>query len=228
VKVLFEDNHLLIVSKSAGEITQGDKTGDTTLIEICRKYIKDTRNKPGNVFLHPVHRLDRPVSGIVVMALTGKALSRMNALFATHALRKTYWALVHHPIDPVQGTLRHFLIKNEKQNKSYIVDAAQQGAKEAILDYRIVSKSERYWLIEVVLRTGRHHQIRAQLSEMGCPIRGDLKYGAPRSNKDGGISLHAVQLEFKHPVTHNEVKVVAPTPNDPVWAPFTKLLGSGN
>jgi 23S rRNA pseudouridine1911/1915/1917 synthase len=227
LQILFEDNHMLVVNKSPGEITQGDKTGDKTLPDICKDYIKESRNKPGNVFLHPVHRLDRPVSGIVVFALTSKALARLNKAFAGREVKKTYWALTHTEPSAPSGILINWLRKNEAQNKSYVVSDRVEGAREAKLDYRVLGRSERYTLIEIDLHTGRHHQIRAQLAHAGFIIRGDLKYGAPRSNRDGSISLHAVSLELAHPVAGNLLRFVAHLPPDGAWKPFEKLL-SGN
>ena len=220
MNVVYEDNHIIIVSKDSSEIVQGDKTGDKPLSETVKEYIKAKYHKPGNVFLGVVHRLDRPVSGLVVFARTGKALARLNEMFRTKEVRKTYWAIVGNCPPSPEGELVHWLVRNEKQNKSYAYDREKPGAKEAILDYRLIGRSERYFLLEVDLKTGRHHQIRCQLAKMGCPIKGDLKYGAPRSNPDGSISLHARRVRFVHPVSKQEIDVVAPVPDDKLWHSF--------
>ena len=212
MEVLYEDNHFIVVSKRPGEIVQGDKTGDVPLSEMVKAYIKEHYAKPGEVFLGVVHRLDRPVSGVVVFARTSKALARMNEMFRTQAVQKTYWALVQNLPTQSEATLTHYLIRNEKQNKSYAYDHERQGAKKAVLDYQVIGHTERYHLLEVHLHTGRHHQIRCQLAAIGCPIRGDLKYGARRSNPDGSISLHARSIRFEHPVSHKEIYVEAPSP----------------
>lgn len=220
-EVLYEDNHLIIVNKKAGEITQGDSSEDEPLPEKIKAYLKEKYEKPGNVYLGVVHRLDRPVSGLVLFAKTSKALSRMNTLFREDKVKKTYHAIVEAPPRENEGTLRHWLKKNEAQNKSYIVPKGTSGAKEAILHYRRLSDSDRYTLLEVGLETGRHHQIRTQLSGMGCIIKGDLKYGAKRSNPDGSISLHARQISFIHPVTKEPITVTAPYPDaDNLWKHF--------
>ena len=222
MKVLYEDNHVIIVSKSAGEIVQGDKTGDTPLSETVKLYIKEKYAKPGVVFLGVVHRLDRPVSGVVAFARTSKALARMNEMFRTGAVQKTYWALVQNEPKVSEATLTHYLVRNEKQNKSYAYDHERPNAKKAVLDYRVIGRTDRYHLLEVHLHTGRHHQIRCQLAAIGCPIRGDLKYGAPRSNPDGSISLHARSICFEHPVSHQEVFVEAQPPEEGPWKAFIK------
>jgi len=219
---LYEDNHVIIVSKSAGEIVQGDKTGDTPLSETVKLYIKEKYAKPGAVFLGVVHRLDRPVSGVVVFARTSKALTRLNEMFRVGTVQKTYWALVQNEPREPEGTLTHWLLRNEKQNKSYAYDHERPNAKQAILDYKIIGHTERFTLLEVHLHTGRHHQIRCQLAAMGCPIRGDLKYGAPRSNPDGSISLHARSIRFEHPVSHEEIYVEAPLPDEGPWRGLSK------
>ncbi len=219
---LYEDNHVIIVSKSAGEIVQGDKTGDTPLSETVKLYIKEKYAKPGAVFLGVVHRLDRPVSGVVVFARTSKALTRLNEMFRVGTVQKTYWALVQNEPREPEGTLTHWLLRNEKQNKSYAYDHERPNAKQAILDYKIIGHTERFTLLEVHLHTGRHHQIRCQLAAMGCPIRGDLKYGAPRSNPDGSISLHARSIRFEHPVSHEEIVVEAPLPDEGPWRGLSK------
>ncbi len=217
MEVVYEDNHIIIVNKRSGEIVQGDKTGDKPLAETVKDYIKVKYHKPGNVFLGVVHRLDRPVSGLVLFARTSKALTRLNDLFRTGDIHKTYWAIVKNtPVQP-EGTLENWIVRNEKQNKSYAHDHDVPGAKRALLSYRIIGKTDRYTLLEIHLMTGRHHQIRCQFAHMGCPIRGDLKYGAPRSNPDGGISLMAKQIDFVHPVTKERIAIKAPTPSDALW-----------
>lgn len=221
MQVLYEDNHIIIVSKTVNEIVQGDKTGDKTLIDSVKQYIKVKYNKPGDVFLGLAHRLDRPTSGIVVFARTSKALSRLNAMFRDGEIHKTYWAITaNHPAND-EGTLENFIKKNEKLNKSFIAPKETKEAKKAILNYRILSKSDRYYLWEINLLTGRHHQIRCQLAAINCPIKGDLKYGYPRSNPDGGLSLHARKVEFIHPVSKKEISVTAPVPKgDKLWEYF--------
>ncbi|MCR4582466.1 MAG: RNA pseudouridine synthase [Prevotella sp.] len=219
---LYEDNHVIIVSKSAGEIVQGDKTGDTPLSETVKAYIKEKYAKPGAVFLGVVHRLDRPVSGVVAFARTSKALARLNEMFRVGTVQKTYWALVQNEPREPEGTLTHWLLRNEKQNKSYAYDHERPNAKQAILDYKVIGHTDRFTLLEVHLHTGRHHQIRCQLAAMGCPIRGDLKYGAPRSNPDGSISLHARSIRFEHPVSHEEIVVEAPLPDEGPWRGLSK------
>ena len=222
--VIYEDNHIIIVSKRAGDIVQGDKTGDTPLSETVKLYIKDTCHKPGDVFLGVVHRLDRPVSGLVVFARTSKALSRLSEMFRTRSVRKTYWAIVGNQPPQSEGTLTHWLTRNPKNNTARAYEREVPGSKLAVLDYRVIARSDRYWLLEVDLHTGRHHQIRCQLAKMGCPIRGDLKYGAPRSLPDGGISLHARRVSFEHPVSHLPIDVTAPVPDEPLWQAFVKSL----
>ncbi len=215
--VLFEDNHLIIVNKRPGDIVQGDKTGDTALSEIVKEYLKIKYNKPGNVYLGVVHRLDRPTSGIVVFAKTSKALSRMNKLFSEGKTQKTYWAVIKNPTPKESDTLVHWLVRNTKQNKSYAHAKEVPQSKKAILDYRLLKKLTTYFLLEIALKTGRHHQIRAQLSALGSPIKGDLKYGAERSNKDGSIHLHSRKLAFEHPVKKEWMEITAKPPHDPVW-----------
>ncbi len=219
-EILFEDNHLLIVNKRPGDIVQGDKTGDLPLTDILKLYIKNKYNKPGDVFLGLVHRLDRPVSGAVIFARTSKSLTRLTMMVKDREITKTYWAIVEKVPDPVDGTLISFLKKNESQNKSFSVKEGTSGSKRAELNYKLLASGKTYHLIEVNLITGRHHQIRAQLSGIGCPIKGDLKYGARRSNSDGSISLHARYLEFVHPVSKEYVKISAPTPDSPEWSYF--------
>lgn len=221
MQVLYEDNHIIVVSKRAGEIVQGDKTGDTPLSETIKQYIKEKYQKPGNVYLGVVHRLDRPVSGVCLFAKTSKALPRLNAMFAEHEkVRKTYWAIVGNRPPQPEGRLTHWLTRNEKTNTARAYEREVPGSKKAVLDYRLVASSDRYHLLEVTLHTGRHHQIRCQLAKMGCPIKGDLKYGAPRSNPDGSISLHARRLVLEHPVSHTQIDITAPVPADRLWQSF--------
>lgn len=219
--VVYEDNHVIIVNKSSSEIVQGDKTGDKPLSETVKEYIKEAYAKPGNVFLGVVHRLDRPVSGLVLFARTSKAIPRLNDMFRKGEVRKTYWAIVKDAPPQPFGTLEHWLVRNEKQNKSYAYDREVPNSKKAILDYRVIGRSDNYYLLEVNLKTGRHHQIRCQLAKMGCPIKGDLKYGAKRSNPDGSISLHARSISFVHPVSKQPIEAIAPVPNDNLWQSFT-------
>lgn len=217
MNVVYEDNHIIIVNKQSGEIVQGDKTGDTPLSDIVKQYIKEKYNKPGNVFLGVVHRLDRPVSGLVVFAKTSKALSRLNEMFRTGDVHKTYWAIVKKNDIAPEATLTDWLTRNERQNKSYAHNREVPGAKKAVLSYKVRSMSDNYMLLEVQLMTGRHHQIRCQLAHMGCPIKGDLKYGSPRSNPDGSISLMSRRVEFVHPVSKETITVEAPVPDDRLW-----------
>ncbi|MBQ3246081.1 MAG: RNA pseudouridine synthase [Bacteroidales bacterium] len=213
-RILYEDNHLLVVNKRVGEIVQGDKTGDEPLSEKYKAFIARRDSKPGQVFIGLPHRLDRPVSGITVLAKTSKALERLNAMFRESDVHKFYWALVCAEPKPAEGHLEDMLWRNEKQNKTYVCrpGAARKDAKLAKLNYTLIDRTERYWLVEVELLTGRHHQIRCQLSNLGCPIKGDLKYGAPRSNPDGGISLHARRITFVHPVRKEPMTIEAPVP----------------
>ncbi|WP_308272172.1 RluA family pseudouridine synthase [Prevotella sp.] len=217
MNVVYEDNHIIIVNKQSGEIVQGDKTGDTPLSDIVKQYIKEKYNKPGNVFLGVVHRLDRPVSGLVVFAKTSKALSRLNEMFRAGDVHKTYWAIVKKNDIAPEATLTDWLTRNERQNKSYAHNREVPGAKKAVLSYKVRSMSDNYMLLEVRLMTGRHHQIRCQLAHMGCPIKGDLKYGSPRSNPDGSISLMSRRVEFVHPVSKETITVEAPVPDDRLW-----------
>lgn len=217
MQVLYEDNHIIIVYKESGEIVQGDKTGDVPLSDIVKQYIKETHAKPGAVFLGVVHRLDRPVSGVVVFAKTSKALTRLNNMFRDGEIHKTYWALCSNRPEKTEGELDNWLVRNEKQNKSYVYDQEKPHAKRARLHYQVIGATDRYTLIEVHLMTGRHHQIRSQLAHIGCPIKGDLKYGAKRSNPDGSISLLARRVEFIHPVSKEKIVVEAPLPNDNIW-----------
>ena len=222
---IYEDNHIIVVAKQAGEIVQADKTGDRTLADDVKDYIKERYAKPGAVFLGIPHRLDRPVSGLCVLARTSKALARLNEMFRTGKVRKTYWAIVKDLPPEPEGTLTQWLVRNEKQNKSFAYDHERPGAKRAVLDYRLIGHSQRYHLLEVQLHTGRHHQIRCQLARMGCPIVGDLKYGAPRSNPDGSICLHARRVAFEHPVSHQPIDVEAPLPALPIWQAFGEESG---
>jgi 23S rRNA pseudouridine1911/1915/1917 synthase len=221
--VLYEDNHIIIVNKRSSDLVQGDSTGDEPLDDKVRAYIREKYSKPGDVFLGVVHRLDRPVSGCVVYARTSKALSRLSELFRTRDVRKTYWAIVSERPPAEEGTLSNYLKKNEPQNKSYVYNTEVKGSKLAELSYRVLARSERYYLVEVDLQTGRHHQIRAQLAAAGCPIKGDLKYGSKRSNEGGGISLHSRRVSFVHPVKKEEISVEAPLPDDRVWKLFADL-----
>lgn len=221
MKIIYEDNHLLAVNKEAGEIVQPDKTGDDSLIEIIKKWIINRDKKPGDIFLVPVHRLDRPVSGVVLFARTSKALARMNQLFSEQKVKKSYWAITAQIPEPQDGQIVSWLKKNESKNMSYLVNEGTKEAKRAVLDYRLLAASDRYALLEIDLQTGRHHQIRVQLASIGCPIRGDLKYGYPRSNSDGSISLHSRSIEFIHPVKKEPLRIVAePQTKDNLWRYF--------
>jgi Pseudouridylate synthases, 23S RNA-specific len=221
MKVVYEDNHIIIVYKESGEIVQGDKTGDTPLSEMVKAYIKEKYAKPGLVFLGVVHRLDRPVSGLVMFARTSKALGRLNNMFRNGEIHKTYWAVVQDKPEEEEGTLEHWLVRNEEKNKSFAYYHEVPRSKKAILKYRLIGHSERYYLLEVNLLTGRHHQIRCQLAAMDCPIKGDLKYGAKRSNPDGSISLLARRLDFIHPVSKEHIVVESPLPQDNLWQNIT-------
>lgn len=222
--ILYEDNHIIAVNKNSSEIVQGDKTGDTPLSETIKAYIKEKYKKPGDVFLGVTHRLDRPVSGVVLFAKTSKALIRLNDMFRNQEVKKTYWAIVFNKPKVDEGRLEHYLVRNEKQNKSFAYTAERTNSKKAALTYKLIASSERYFLLEVHLETGRHHQIRCQLAAMGCPIKGDLKYGYPRSNPNGGISLHAREVEFIHPVSKERIRIVAPVPQDDnLWRSFENL-----
>ncbi|NPA68330.1 MAG: RNA pseudouridine synthase [Chlorobi bacterium] len=223
-EILYEDNHIIIVNKKCGEIVQGDKTGDETLADTIKKYIKKKYNKPGEVFLGITHRLDRPTSGIVIFARTSKALSRLNKMFAEQKIRKTYLAVVKCNLPETKKTITHYLVRNRKQNKSYAYDKKRINSKKASLTYELTAKSDNYSLLKIKLHTGRHHQIRAQLARIGCFIKGDLKYGFPRSNPDGGIHLHAFKTEFIHPVKKEPVSISAMPPDDTVWNLFKPLI----
>ena len=220
VTIIYEDNHIIVVNKSASEIVQGDKTGDVPLSEKVKAYLKEKYQKPGNVFVGVTHRLDRPVSGLVVFAKTSKALSRLNEMFRVGEVHKVYWAIVKNEPKQPEVELQHWIVRNEKQNKSYAYDHEVKNAKKAVLKYRMIGRSDNYSLLEVELMTGRHHQIRCQLSKIGCPIKGDLKYGSPRSNPDGSICLHARRISFVHPVSKQLIELEAPLPADKLWRCF--------
>lgn len=217
LQVLHEDNHIIVINKRVGDLVQGDKTGDKPLSEIVKEYIKDKYHKPGAVFLGVVHRLDRPTTGIVVFAKTSKALERLNKMFSERATQKTYWAVVKNKPPKIEDTLLHYLTRNEKNNSSKAHIKEVTNSKKASLDYKIINELNNYFALEINLHTGRHHQIRCQLAAIGCPIKGDLKYGFDRSNTDGGIHLHAQKLAFTHPVSKEELVIIAPVPNDVIW-----------
>ncbi len=223
MEVVYEDNHIIVVNKSSSEIVQGDKTGDESLSDTIKQYLKEKYAKPGNVFLGVVHRLDRPVSGLVVFAKTSKALARLNEMFRNGEVKKIYWAIVKQRPEVEEGELMHYLVRNEKQNKSYAYDREVKNSKKAVLHYRLIGCSQNYSLLEVELKTGRHHQIRCQLAKIGCPIKGDLKYGFPRSNPDGSISLVARRISFIHPVSKKPIELTAPLPSDNLWKCFTDI-----
>ncbi|MDR2085742.1 MAG: RluA family pseudouridine synthase [Dysgonamonadaceae bacterium] len=223
MQVIYEDNHIIAVNKACSEIVQGDETGDIPLSETVKQWLKEKYNKPGNVFIGVTHRLDRPVSGLVLFAKTGKALSRLNEMFRDGKIRKTYWAIVKNPPEKHEDNLTHYLLRNEKQNKSYAYDSEKPGSKKALLAYRMIARSDRYSLLEIDLKTGRHHQIRCQLAHIGCPVKGDLKYGFDRSNPDGGICLHARKISFIHPVSQVMLELMAPVPDDKLWQTFEKM-----
>ena len=228
MNVVYEDNHIIIVNKTSSEIVQGDKTGDISLVDELKKYLKELYCKPGNVFVGCVHRLDRPVSGLVVFAKTSKALSRLNSMFQSGEVKKTYWAIVKNCPNPTEGELVHWLLRNEKQNKSYAYEREVPNSKKAILDYKLIAKSERYFLLSVNLQTGRHHQIRCQLAKIGSPVKGDLKYGSQRSNTDGSISLLARRIQFIHPISKKEIDITAPVPNDNLWKGLEASVNENN
>ena len=221
--VVYEDNHIIVVNKTSSEIVQGDKTGDTPLSEIVKQYLKEKYDKPGNVFAGVVHRLDRPVSGLVMFAKTSKALVRLNEMFKNSEVKKTYWAIVKNCPKEPEAELLHYLVRNEKLNKSYAYDKEVKDSKKAILHYKLIGHSDNYFLLEVDLKTGRHHQIRCQLAKIGCPIKGDLKYGSPRSNPDGSISLHARRMQFVHPVSKETITLEASLPQDNLWKSFEAI-----
>tara|TARA_B110000003_G_C16536267_1_gene490876 strand:- start:126 stop:797 length:672 start_codon:yes stop_codon:yes gene_type:complete len=217
LEVLYEDNHIIVVNKKAGDLVQGDKTGDKPLCEFIKSYLREKYNKPGNIFCGVIHRLDRPVSGAVIFAKTSKALTRMNKLFREKTIQKTYWAIVEKPPLKKEDRLEHYLIKNQQKNKSRAYSKPYEGALKSVLDYAVLKTLDRYTLLKVEPISGRHHQIRVQLSTIGCCIKGDLKYGAKRSNKDASISLHAREISFIHPVKNEAITVTAPTPKDALW-----------
>lgn len=222
--VLYEDNHIIAVNKKPGDIVQGDKTGDTPLSDFVKQYIKVKANKPGEVFLGTVHRIDRPVSGIVLFAKTSKALARLNEMFQKKEIKKTYWAVVKNKPPQTAGTLEHFLLKDEAKNKSKAHVNQVKNSLQSVLEYKVIASSDKYFLLEVNPHTGRHHQIRAQLSAMGCPIKGDLKYGADRSNENASIHLHARSIRFMHPIKKEIVNIEANPPKDNLWTAFLKLI----
>ena len=224
MEVIYEDNHIIIVNKTCREIVQADKTGDTPLSEMLKQWLKAKYDKPGNVFVGVTHRLDRPVTGLVVFAKTSKALTRLNEMFRLGQIKKTYWAVVKNQPPQSEATLVHYLVRNEKNNKSTAYDSAGNTAQRAELSYRTLAVGDNYRLLEIDLKTGRHHQIRCQLSKIGCPIKGDLKYGAERSNPDGGISLHARRITFEHPVSHVLIDIVAPVPDERLWHELEKQV----
>lgn len=220
LEILFEDNHLLIVNKPSGMPTQGDRSKDKSLLDIAKEYIKSKYNKPGNVYLGLPHRLDRPTSGIVVLAKTSKALERLTKMFKNHQITKIYWAVVDKMPQQISGSLTHYIYRDTKKNKSFAFDTERKDTKIAKLNYKVIANSDKYFLLEIELLTGRHHQIRAQLAKIGCHIKGDLKYGAKRSNKQGGIYLHSRKIEFIHPVKKEQIRITAPTPQDSLWKIF--------
>ncbi len=224
VDILFTDNHFIEVNKKNSQLVQGDATGDLSLDKWLKEYLRETCRKPGNVFLGVIHRLDRPVSGVVIFARTGKGLARMNKVFKDHIIVKKYWAIVQERPPKESDTLTHYLLRDHKKNKSFVYDKPQPGTKEASLSYRLAGASHNYFFLEVELHTGRHHQIRSQLACIGCIIKGDLKYGARRSNPGGGISLHARSLEFVHPIKGEPVKLLASPPPEPLWHAFEKVM----
>jgi 23S rRNA pseudouridine1911/1915/1917 synthase len=224
MEVLYEDNHLIAINKSNNDLVQGDYTGDTSLDQQVKQYLKEKYSKPGNVYLGVTHRLDRPVSGVVLFAKTSKALSRINRLFKEKSVEKVYWAIVKQPPELPNGYLKHHLVRNPQKNKSFSYDEPLKNSKEAVLTYKILASSDRYHLLEIRPETGRHHQIRSQLSKIGSPIKGDLKYGFPRSNKNGGISLHARKISFIHPVQKNNISITADPPRDNLWDFFLQKV----
>jgi len=225
VDILYEDNHLIIVNKKPSEIVQGDKTGDAPMSDVIKQFIKKRDNKPGDVFLGVTHRIDRPTSGVVIFAKTSKALARLNQMFQDKAIQKTYWAIVKNEPPKKEDTLTHFLKKNETKNKSFVEPDEKRGGKKSVLNYKIIAKSDNYFLLEIDPKTGRHHQIRAQLSAIKCPIKGDLKYGFDRSNPDGSIHLHARKVSFVHPVSKAPIEVTAPVPQENLWQAMEKMIG---
>lgn len=229
MQVIYEDNHIIAINKKPAEIVQGDKTGDTPMADNIKAYLKEKYNKPGNVFLGVVHRIDRPTSGVVLFAKTSKALSRLCKMFQDHGtIKKTYWAVTDAKPPKDEDTIKHWIVRNTQQNKSYAFDTQQKDSKEASLTYRCLAQSDRYFLLEIDLHTGRHHQIRAQLAAIGCRIKGDLKYGAARSNPDGGINLHARKIEFTHPVSGENISITAPVPDEQLWTFFENKINGQN
>ena len=227
MQVIYEDNHIIAVNKTGNEIVQGDKTGDTPLSETVKQYLKEKYKKPGDVFLGVTHRLDRPTSGVILFARTSKSLTRLNKLFqGKEAIKKTYWAIVDKKPKTEQGTLHHWLVRNTKQNKSYAYPKEKPDSQEAFLSYKLIASSDNYHLLEVDLKTGRHHQIRAQLAAIDCKIKGDMKYGFPRSNPGGGICLHARKIEFIHPVSNELISITAPVPDDALWHYFEQTVNN--
>lgn len=226
INILYEDNHLIVLNKSVSDLVQGDKTGDTSLDVKTKEYLKNLYKKPGNVFLGVIHRLDRPVSGVVVFARTSKALSRMNKLFQEKKVQKKYWAIVSDKPPVEEQRLNHFLVRKPNLNKSFAYSTEKKGSKEASLSYRLMGRTKNYFFLEIDLHTGRHHQIRCQLAKIGCPIKGDLKYGSGRSNPGGGISLHAREIDFIHPVLKEELKIIAAPPKDVLWNEFLEMAGN--
>jgi 23S rRNA pseudouridine1911/1915/1917 synthase len=224
IELLYEDNHIIAVNKRPSDIVQGDKTGDTPLSDFVKQYLKEKYNKPGEVFVGTVHRIDRPVSGIVLFAKTSKALTRLNELFQTKEIKKTYWAIVKNKPNKSSGKLIHYLKKNELKNKSKAFEKETTGALRSELDYELIATADNYFFLKINPHTGRHHQIRAQLAAMGCPIKGDLKYGFNRSNKDASIHLHARKIEFIHPIKKEPISIVAPPPNEVLWNEFLKRV----
>jgi 23S rRNA pseudouridine1911/1915/1917 synthase len=223
-EILYEDNHIIAVNKKSSDLSQGDKTEDVSLDTEVKQYIKEKYKKPGDVFLGVVHRLDRPVSGVLLFARTSKALARLNEMFREKEVKKIYWAIVKDRPPSEEGRIKHFLKKNEKQNKSYAYDTEVKGSKEATLAYKLLARADKYYLLEIELHSGRHHQIRAQLAKVGCAIKGDLKYGFPRSNQNGSISLLSRKIEFIHPVTKENVTIVAPMPKGDIWTVFSDAI----
>jgi len=223
-RVLFEDNHFIAINKCSSEIVQGDKTGDAPMSDDIKKFLKEKYDKPGNVFCGVIHRIDRPVSGVVLFAKTSKGLSRMNEKFSTRDVKKTYWAIVKNKPENEKGELTHYLIKDEKKNKSTAHKKEVKDSKLSKLNYQIIAKGDNYYLLEIDPETGRHHQIRAQLAAIGCPIKGDLKYGSERSNSDGSISLHARKLTFIHPINESPLEIIAPVPDDKLWKAFESMI----
>jgi len=225
LQILYEDNHIIAVNKRPSDIVQGDKTGDAPLSDFVKQYIKEKYNKPGDVFVGTVHRIDRPVSGIVLFAKTSKALARLNQLFQTKEIQKTYWAVVKNKPQNIKGKLVHYLKKNEAKNMSRAYEKEQQGALRSELDYELILSLDNYHLLEITPHTGRHHQIRVQLSTIKCPIKGDVKYGFDRTNKDASIHLHARKIEFIHPVKKEPITIIAPPPNEVIWNEIIKRIG---